>query len=82
MKKARIESHESELDTQVGGSHYKDYPIQPIQFITANQLGFCEGNIIKYVSRHRKKNGRQDLEKALHYIKLLIELEYGNEDAR
>lgn len=82
MKKARIESHESELDRQVGGSHYKDFPIQPIQFITANQLGFCEGNIIKYVSRHRKKNGRQDLEKALHYIKLLIELEYGNEDAR
>jgi hypothetical protein len=75
MKKA----NHSELSTQVGGSHYKDFTIQPVEFINANQLGFCEGNIIKYVTRHRKKNGRQDLEKALHYIKLLIELDYGDD---
>jgi hypothetical protein len=51
-------------------------PIQPVEFIQKNGLGFCEGNVIKYVCRHKKKNGLQDLLKARHYIDLLIELEY------
>lgn len=63
------------LDTQVGGSHYKDLPIQPVQYIHANGIGYFEGNVIKYVSRWRAKNGIADLEKAKHYIDLLIELE-------
>jgi hypothetical protein len=63
------------LDIQVGGGHYKDMPIQPVEFIYANALGYFEGNVIKYVSRWRKKNGVADLEKARHYIDLLIELE-------
>ena len=62
-------------DTQVGGNHYQ-LPIQPIEYIHKNNLGFIEGNIIKYVSRHRAKNGKEDLLKAKHYIDLLIELEY------
>jgi hypothetical protein len=66
-------------DTQVGGSHYSEFAIQPSEFIHKNGLGFLEGNIVKYVCRHAKKNGRQDLEKARHYIDLLIEWEYGNE---
>lgn len=61
---------------QEGGSHYKDYNIQPVQFIYANNVPFIEGNIIKYVMRHRNKNGLQDLLKAKHYIDLLIDLEY------
>jgi hypothetical protein len=64
------------LDTQVGGGHYKDFAIQPIEFIHANKLPFMEGCIIKYVCRHRAKNGRQDLEKARHFIDMLLELEY------
>lgn len=64
------------LNTQVGGSHYKDCAIQPVQFIEANGLGFCEGNVIKYVTRHAAKNGKADLEKARHYIDMLIELRY------
>lgn len=68
----------SPLQTQVGGSHYKDLKIQPIEFIHANNIPFCEANAIKYLCRWRNKNGRQDLEKAKHYIDLLIELEYGN----
>ena len=64
-------------EKQIGGSHYKDCPIQPIEYITANKLGFCEGNIVKYVTRHKSKNGRKDVEKALHYCELLLELEYG-----
>jgi hypothetical protein len=67
----------SALDVQVAGDHYKT-KIQPIQFIHANNLGFCEGNAIKYLCRHKKKNGIEDLKKAKHYIELLIELEYGD----
>ena len=65
----------SALEKQVAGSHYKDLPIQPVEYIHANALGYFEGNVIKYVSRWRNKNGVADLEKAKHYIELLIELE-------
>ena len=63
------------LDKQVHGNHYKDLPIQPVEYIHANAMGYLEGNVVKYVSRWRKKNGIADLEKAKHYIELLIELE-------
>jgi hypothetical protein len=65
----------SALNTQVGGSHYRDKGIQPIIYIHANDLGFCEGNVVKYVTRWREKNGVADLKKAIHYLELLIELE-------
>lgn len=61
---------------QVGGDNYRKMKIQPIEFITANNLGFCVGNIIKYVARYPYKNGKEDLLKARHYIDLLIESEY------
>lgn len=61
-------------DEQVGGTHYLS-SIQAWDYILANDLGYLEGNIIKYVTRHRKKNGVQDLEKALHYLQKLIETE-------
>lgn len=67
------------LSKQVGGDHYKDKKIQPIEYIHANNLGFCVGNVIKYVTRYKDKNGIADLEKAKHYIELLIELESKNE---
>lgn len=64
----------SALDRQVGGQHY-DLAIQPIEYIHANKLGFIEGNIIKYISRWRNKNGIEDLKKVEHYLQLLMELE-------
>jgi hypothetical protein len=64
------------INRQVGGGHYLDYEIQPIEFIQKNRVPFCEGNVIKYVMRHAYKNGRQDLEKAIHYLEMLIEMEY------
>jgi hypothetical protein len=67
--------HVSALDKQISGDHYKDMPIQPAQYIHANAMGYFEGNVVKYVSRWRKKNGIADLEKAKHYIELLIEME-------
>lgn len=65
------------LETQVGGDHYRQGGIQPVEYIESNHLGFCEGNVVKYVTRHQHKGGRQDLEKAKHYIDLLIEMRYG-----
>ena len=64
------------LDTQIGGDHYKRHKIQPIDFIYDNEIGFIEGNIIKYLMRHKQKNGLEDLKKALHYLQILIEKEY------
>ena len=67
---------ESALDKQVSGDHYKDKGIQPIVYIHANNLGFCEANVVKYVTRHKEKNGAADIRKAIHYLELLLELEY------
>ncbi len=61
------------LETQVGGTHYKDMKIQPVEYILANDLGYCEGNIVKYISRWKSKNGLEDLEKVRQYIDILIE---------
>lgn len=60
-----------------GPGHYKDKPMQPWDFIVANNLGYLEGNVIKYVSRWRQKGGVEDLRKAKHYIEKLIEVESG-----
>jgi hypothetical protein len=65
----------SALDVQVGGSHYKDFAIQPVEFIHANKVPFIEGNCIKYLMRWREKGGVKDLEKVKHYVDLLIDLE-------
>jgi len=65
----------SALDTQVAGSHYKTLKIQPVEYIHANGIGYAEGNVIKYLTRWKDKGGIADLEKAKHYIDLLIELE-------
>lgn len=63
------------LEKQVGGAHYKDLAIQPIEYIHANNLSYCEANVVKYISRWRSKGGKQDLEKVKHYVDLLIQLE-------
>jgi hypothetical protein len=70
----------SALDKQQGGSHYKDMVIQPVEFIVKNNLGFLEGNVIKYTCRHRQKNHVEDLNKAIHYLQLMKELYYGNNE--
>ena len=69
---------ESALDRQVGSTqHYKNFKIQPIEFITANKLSFIQGNVIKYICRYDKKNGKEDIDKVIHYCELLKELECG-----
>lgn len=65
-------------EVQISGDHYRSFAIQPSEFIHKNGIGFLEGNVIKYVCRHAKKNGKDDLLKARHYIDLLIEWTYGS----
>lgn len=73
---------DSALDVQMGGNHYKKLKIQPIEYIHANGIPFAEGSAIKYLTRWRDKGGIADLEKARHFIDLLIELERGEAQAR
>ena len=69
----------SALDMQEGGDHYKDLSIQPIEYITENNLDFIQGNMIKYATRHKDKGGKEDLLKVIHYANLAIELQYGED---
>ena len=62
---------------QVGGSHYVNFSIQPLEFIVRNELDFCEANAIKYICRHHGKGGASDIDKAIHYLELLKEYKYG-----
>jgi len=70
-----MSNEQNALAVQVGGDHYKKLKIQPIEYIHANQLPYCEANVVKYISRWREKGGIKDLEKVKHYVDLLIELE-------
>ena len=63
---------------QHGGSHYKT-AIEPIEYIMENDLPFCEGNVIKYTSRHASKNGAEDIKKAMHYLQFILEHQYAIE---
>ena len=63
------------LKQQVGGDHYSKLAIQPVEYITKNKLSYLQGTIIKYVTRYKDKGGVEDLSKAMHSIKILIELE-------
>lgn len=67
------------LDSQVGGDHYKSLAIQPIEFTHKNKLDFLQGNIIKYATRHKDKNGLEDIKKIIHYAKLIAKLDYDTE---
>ena len=68
---------ESSYDKQIGGTHYRKIKIQPSKFVIENKLLFPEGNVIKYICRHPYKGGKEDLEKAKHFIDMIIERDYG-----
>jgi hypothetical protein len=63
-------------EIQVGGDHYKKLAIQPVEYIHANNLSYLVGNVIKYVTRYKEKNGAEDIKKAIHYCELILLLEY------
>ena len=64
------------LEKQVGGKHYKNFRIQPAQFISENKLLFAEGNAIKYICRHSFKGKEEDIKKAIHYLEMILERDY------
>ena len=72
--KTSIEGANSAITRQVGGKHYKSYKIQPIEFITANNLSFIQGCVVKYICRFNSKNGKEDLDKIIHYCEMQKEL--------
>ena len=63
-------------EKQIGGSHYKKMKIQPSTFVHENKMLFAEGNVIKYICRHPHKDGRQDIEKVIHYCEMILERDY------
>lgn len=65
------------LDEQIAGSHYKQFKLQPVEFITYNKIPFLEGCVIKRMCRHESKAGLEDLRKAIHEIRLIAKLRYG-----
>ena len=67
------------LIAQEGGGHYKDRGIQPLEYTMKNNLSFCEGNVVKYISRYKSKNGIEDLAKVIHYALLSAYEEYGEQ---
>ena len=71
-------NHKGEVvwDKQVGGSHYKNFEIQPAEFVNKNKLLFAEGNAIKYICRHSIKGGVEDIDKAIHYLEMIKERDY------
>jgi|TARA_R110002073_G_scaffold256219_1_gene418766 hypothetical protein len=68
--------NKKKLEKQIGGSHYQDMVIQPIEYIVANRLQFPEGCVIKYVSRHADKNGKEDILKAIQNLEFILERDY------
>lgn len=76
VKHSEVKPESSPLTRQEGGNHYKDNAIQPVEFITANKLNFLEGCVVKRICRHRRKNGAEDIRKAIHELELLLALEY------
>jgi hypothetical protein len=72
-----IMEEEMEKRKQIGGSHYNNKAIQPIDYILQNNLGYCEANTVKYVTRHKEKNGAEDIKKAIHYLQFLLANDYG-----
>ena len=64
------------LEKQVGGKHYKNFRIQPAEFINENKLLFAEGNAIKYICRHSAKGKEEDIKKAIHYLEMILERDY------
>ena len=66
-----------EKEKQIGGDHYQSKAIQPIDYIIENELDYCEGNVVKYVTRHKEKNGAEDIKKAIHYLRFILVYDYG-----
>ena len=70
----------SAFKTQIGGDHYSRFEVQPTEYIIRNKLDFYQGNVIKYITRHKHKGGSDDVKKAIHYCQMILEVEYAEEE--
>lgn len=75
-----MEERKDALRKQVGGNHYKSLAIQPVEFCMVNGLNFCQSSAIKYICRYKDKGGKEDIDKAIHFLELLKKFEYGNDN--
>jgi len=82
IKRDNPEFYDEVMGRQVGGDHYKTCGIQPVDYITANDLDYLEGNVVKYITRHRVKGGRKDIEKVIHYAQMILANEYNISEQR
>jgi hypothetical protein len=81
MSEENSKTYYNPLEKQIGGKHYKTCGIQPVEYIHANKLDYLEGNVIKYITRHRTKGeGKKDVEKAIHYAELILQMHYPDEE--
>ena len=66
-------------ETQVSGDHYKNMAMQPMEYSMANSFNACQHTAIKYIGRYNVIGGRGviDIDKAIHTLELLKEIEYG-----
>lgn len=71
-----IPEQKKALSKQQGGDHYKDKAIQPVEYANANNLDFLQGSVVKYVTRHKQKGGEEDIKKAIHFLELILDLQY------
>ena len=74
-----VSEQKKALSKQHGGTHYKDKAIQPVEYAAANELDFFQGSVVKYVTRHKEKNGAEDIRKAIHMLEFILELQYKEE---
>ena len=65
---------------QIGGSHYRNMVVQPSEFINKNKLPFAEGSAIKYICRHAAKGKQEDIQKAIHYLEMILERDYSKKE--
>lgn len=74
---SELEAASDPYKFQVGGEHYKSFAFQPTEIAIRNNLTFAEGNIVKYIHRHKTKGGAEDIKKLIHYARMILKSEYG-----
>lgn len=78
---AEKSGRQSSLEYMYGGTHYKQFAIQPVEFCYKNNIPYLEASAIKYICRHKNKGKAEDIKKARHFLDILLEYEYGEKDA-
>jgi hypothetical protein len=81
-KESDMAKEQNVLAKQEGGQHYKKLGIEPVEYIQANKLSFFEGNVVKYVTRHKDKKGAEDIRKAIHYLEMILKFEYSQDNSQ